>query len=566
MTATHPSAPAAPAGSIPVRARIGQDALAKVSRFFSASLGDVFTELLRNARRAGATRVAVATECRGATARVAVADDGRGMADPALAFGGSGREDPAGMGLLSLAQRGCVLRSRARDPGPLPSGWRMALAPAHFLGEAEAQALIDETAPWGTEVTFDAEEGAGAVEAALAAAARHFPLPVALDGRTLPRRAFLDGALHAEPWRGLVFGVYRDRCPGYAAPDLCVHGVTLRAGLPAVGTVEGGVWSVRADVNACPERALMLPARKEAVETPFLRELRDAARRAVYRAIANAEPGTVRVARDDWRRAAEAGIALPEPPAALRPWRPDVADPDRFDALPAFAAVDGDTLVMEAELEPPEAQALFRALQRAGLAPRVRVPEPRFAGFAWYDRLARVRGVSARVSVDGRTCAPSEVTVPEGAIREPRPEAVVMKLRIAHPQAPGGEAAFEETRTLPADLAFAGAPWAWVGAARPLVTRDSGITPETLAELLRAAFFCPSDAADADVRETRSTRFDEEALHAALLLLASEDEARRRTIAEAVARELLWLFPADRQVDVSVRNGRVAVAIGPAPA
>ena len=222
--------------------------------------------------------------------------------------------------------------------------------------------------------------------------------------------------------------------------------------------------------------------------------------------------------------------------------------------------MDGDTLVMEAELEPPEAQALFRALDRAGLAPRVRAPEPRFAGFAWYDRLARVHGVSARVSVDGRTCAPSEVPVTEGAIREPRPEAVVMKLRIAHPPAPGGVAAFEETRTLPADLAFAGAPWAWVGAARPLVTRDSGITPETLAGLLRAAFFCPSDAADA--RETQSTRFDEEALHAALLLLASDDEARRRTIARAVARELLWLLPTDRQAVITVCAGQVSVAIG----
>ena len=252
----------------------------------------------------------------------------------------------------------------------------------------------------------------------------------------------------------------------------------------------------------------------------------------------------------------------PAPPGALRPWRPDVADPGRFDPPPAFTAVDGDTLVMEAELEPPEAQALFRALERAGLAPRVRAPEPRCAGFAWYDRLARVRGVSAHVSLDGRTCAPSEVPVPEGSIREPRPEAAVMELRIAHPPAPGGKAAFEETRTLPADLAFAGAPWAWVGAARPLVTRDSGMTPETLAGLLRAAFFCPSDAADADSWETQSTRFDEEALHAALLLLASDDEARRRTIARAVARELLWLLPTDRQVVITVCAGQVSVAFG----
>ena len=255
----------------------------------------------------------------------------------------------------------------------------------------------------------------------------------------------------------------------------------------------------------------------------------------------------------------------PAPPGALRPWRPDVADPGRFDVPPEPTPVDRDTLVMEAELEPPEAQALFRALQRAGLAPRVRAPEPRCAGLAWYDRLPRIRSLAVIAVVDGRTCAPEAVPVPEGAIREPRPEAVVMKLRIAHPPAPGGVAACEETRTLPADLAFAGAPWAWVGAARPLVTRDSGLTPETLAGLLRAAFFCPSDAADADSRETRSARFDEEALHTALLLLASDDEARRRTIARAVVRELLWLLPNDRQAVITVCAGRVSVAVGPAP-
>ena len=264
------------------------------------------------------------------------------------------------------------------------------------------------------------------------------------------------------------------------------------------------------------------------------------------------------------RRGACRSVALPEPPAALRPWRPDAADPDRFDEAPAFAALDGDALVMEAAPEPPEAQALFRALGRAGLAPTVRAPEPRFAGFPWYDRLARVRGVSARVTVHGSTFAPAEVPVAEGSIREPRPEAVAMDLHVVRPRAPGGAAPFEETRTVPADLAFAGAPGAWVGTARPLVTADSDLTPETLAGLLRAAFFRPRDAAGA--RQTRSARFDDEARHVALVLLASEDEARRRTIADALARELLWLFPHDRQVDVRVRNGRVAVAIGPAPA
>ena len=74
------------------------------------------------------------------------------IADPAvlLSFGENGwsketvrREDAAGMGLLSLARRGCTIASRTRSV----AGWRVDLTPAQFLGEAEADVLHDEDAP-----------------------------------------------------------------------------------------------------------------------------------------------------------------------------------------------------------------------------------------------------------------------------------------------------------------------------------------------------------------------------------------------------------------------------------
>ena len=245
--------------------------------------------------------------------------------------------------------------------------------------------------------------------------------------------------------------------------------------------------------------------------------------------------------------------------AALRPWRPAVADPGRRAPPPGFEAVDADTLVMETALGAPEAQALFRALERAGLAAAVRAPEPRFEGFAWYDRLPRIRSALTRAVVDGRTCAPHAVPVPEGGFRPPRPEAVSMRLRIAHP---AGRP--DAMRTVAADLALAGAPGPWAGAARALVTPASDLTPETLARLLRAACFRPSG--DVHARDRQRRRFDEDALRAARLALASEDDARRQAIADAVARELLWLVPADRQAVVIVHGGRVTVDLGPAPA
>ena len=244
--------------------------------------------------------------------------------------------------------------------------------------------------------------------------------------------------------------------------------------------------------------------------------------------------------------------------AALRPWRPDTADPEHIGPPPGVEAVDVDTLVMEAALRAPEAQALSRALERAGLAAAVRAPEPRFEGFAWYDRLPRIRGVLTLAVVDGRTCAPDAVAAPEGGFRPPRPEAVSVVLRIAHP---AGRP--DEMRTVATDLALAGAPGPRAGTARALVTSGSDLTPGTLAGLLRAACFRPSG--DALARDRQRRRFDEDALHAARLALAPEDDARRLAIADALSRELLWLFPADRQAVVTVHGGRVTVDLGPAP-
>ena len=244
--------------------------------------------------------------------------------------------------------------------------------------------------------------------------------------------------------------------------------------------------------------------------------------------------------------------------AALRPWRPDTADPGHRDPPPGVEAVDADTLVMEAAPGAPEAQALFRALERAGLAAAVRAPEPRFEGFAWYDRLPRIRSALTLAVVDGRTCAPETVAAPEGGFRAPRPEAVSVVLRIAHP---AGRP--DEMRTVATDLALTGAPGPCAGTARALATPGTDLTPGTLAGLLRAACFRPSG--DALARDRQRRRFDEDALRAARLALACEDDARRLAIADTLSRELLWLFPGDRRTVVSVCGGRVTVDLGPAP-
>ena len=212
---------------------------------------------------------------------------------------------------------------------------------------------------------------------------------------------------------------------------------------------------------------------------------------------------------------------------------------------------------MAADPEPPEAQALHRALGRAktGDGPerplRLFAPEPCFEGYPWYDALARVTEIEARVTVDGVVRSLDDFREPGNGSGPVRPEAILIRLNVLYPpESP--RHCFRERGAIDvaADLAFAGEAWSWLHEALPLVTADSDIAPEELARLLRAAFFSPSDGAGADSWETQRTDFDEEALHMALKLLCSEDEARKRSIAEAARRGILWLMPRDRAVNI----------------
>ena len=574
-----------------IRARIHESAVRRVTRTYAATLAEIFAELLQNARRADAARLRISVERAvvedadpaGETQfAVTVADDGSGIADPAvlLSFGENGwsddlvrREDAAGFGFASLARRGCAVSSRPRSPdGETLPGWRVDLAAEHFLGEADAEVCADDAAPYphGTSISFQATEAPTAIRNAAENAARHYPLPVVFEDRTedrsgageaLPRRAFLDGAVHAEPWRGLAFGVFRDRRCGYNDPDLNFHGLTLPVRLPAVETVNGPTWTVRADIDDCPELELVLPARKEAVENTFLTDMREAARLAVYRAMA-ADPDP-RPAYQDWTRAREAGIDIAPPPAMLRPWHPSVADSEYWRDPPRPVPAGADAMVMACDPEPPEAQALWRAAERAGIAARLFEADRRLEGYSWYDAIERVVRIHTEATIERRPYPLDTYPVPErtGAPEAPlprRPDAIRMSLTVRTGKGVG------RMIDLDADLAFAGEAWSWVGEALPLVTAGSAMQPFELAGIMRAAFFSFSDDADADSWETQRDRFDEEALHIATRLLLSDDEACRSSIAEAVRRELMWFCPKDRAIDIRIRRPDVTVTLAAA--
>ena len=561
-----------------IRAHVAASAIDRVTRFFTATLDDTFVELIANARRSDPTRIHVATEPspHGGTF-VLVADDGCGIADPSvlLAFGRSGwdratadREDPAGIGIYALSRSGCCISSRPRSATLDAPGWRARIPPEAFVGKTDAAIVPDESAPCphGTAVRFATDSSAESVAAALRRAALHCPIPIVLNGDPLERKAFLDGAVHAETWNGIVFGVFPHHAALFRDPDVNFHGLTIDAKLPTVQTIDDGVWAVRADIDNAPDLELVLPARKELVETRFAADMREAARLAIYRAMRKADRSPA-LAHAEYARAREAGIDMQVAPALLRPWRPAIANSNDWRESPKAEPVRPSTIVMAADLEPQDQQALWRAAERAGIRHRLFEADRRYEGYSWYDSLAHAREVDFSVTRDGVTHPLSVLRgidtddVPAIDPGRPesyaRPDSIEIALRVARRNGS------PETIPIPADLAFVGDAWCYTDEIHPLVTADSELVPHELAAIVHAGYFCPSDDADSDSWETQRDRFQADAMHAAIELLASEDEARKHTIAQAVWRDIFWVIPRDRAVVITVKDGKVEVEFAP---
>ena len=109
-------------------AKVNVRLLSKADRLFTGSVEGRIIEILQNARRSGATEVRIANE----KGFVTVEDNGSGIEDfqKLLDLGGSGwdeqieaGEDPAGVGLFSLAPREVMIVSGDRKIVIDKDGW-----------------------------------------------------------------------------------------------------------------------------------------------------------------------------------------------------------------------------------------------------------------------------------------------------------------------------------------------------------------------------------------------------------------------------------------------------------
>ena len=537
-----------------IQASIHPDAINRVPGFFNATSRDILNELFQNARRSGATVVDVTTEPTAEPGRdlITVTDDGAGIADPAtlLAFGQTGwndsisrTESAAGMGLYALARSEQVtVRSKHQD-GP---SWKVDLTPEHFVGNLPApiETVDNPGATPGTAVTFlsrynrypDPES-----------AAEYYPLPVRLNGEPVDRRDFLEGAIHMELWQGIRIGVYNNH---HRFEALNFHGITvLEPNLPVIYGIDTK-WSTRVDVVDSPELELTLPARKEVIETPFMEDLREACKRAIFRAM-TLEVQPVDVPKAVQAEAAASGIHLPDASPVLNPWHPHNARGAQTGNSKDSRQIHPHTLVIDLAPETPDQQGLARAATINWISNWLRTGNHELEGYFWYDQLPKVRNISITLIYGDEEWDLKTLRDKEETLKDHRPDAVVYTLHVTEPD---GETHIID---LPSDLAFENAEEDYIEDNRPLVTKDSELQPNQLAALLFDAYFEPSADEDSDSYETQQEYHKNAYDRTALEALNSPEEAVRANLLNAVQREIAFLVPPNVVATIRINHAEL---------
>jgi hypothetical protein len=546
-----------------IQTAVSQSMIHRVSRFSNHSVHDALIEILQNSRRAGATRVDIDSFNLSDRPVLAVRDNGSGIDDPAklVTLGDSGwngeiadREDPAGMGVFSLAGHRVEIRSFSTAAN---QGWSVVIAPDAW--ESGAPLAIEPCAiECGTEILIDMAAGWGdTLEAAAKKATTYYPLQVFLQGEPCARKDFLADAHRVELWNGCRIGVIRGR--NYrSSPEEAInfHGLTVVCPMPSVSEVGADqCWHVRVDIVDAPALQLVLPARKEMVQNAALAELREAAEAAIYRTIATT--GSHRLANEQWQRAQALGVILPEAAPWLSGWLPRTGDGD---GIVLGERIAGIPMVLVPNEEPHIEQCAGRVLCAGLPLGGVLVREVAgFEGYGWYDALPRISELSFSVENDaGVHSYGTDTVLPEG-IESGRVARIMLDVAVKSSRGATGE---DGRYSLPTDVLIAPDEgwYADLDQTTILLACDSTITPHELASLIEDSCFCPSDDCGDDSWETQHSYFEKRARHVANNLLLGEEAAILERIRDVLRDEVTWLVPEGRRVAIVAERSEVTLS------
>lgn len=428
------------------------------------------------------------------------------------------------MGLYALARtRNVTIRSRGQDTSP---PWEVNLTPDHFVGKlaAPVELLDDPGMLTGTTVTFDDTTAVHYLDEALKKAARHYPLPVFLNNAPMEQVDFLKDAIHIHEWEGIRIGVYANR---YHSRGMNFHGIVVdKPTMPEVNAIET-TWITQADITDCPHLELTLPARKEAVQTPFLDELRHECRRAVYTAISiHNQPVDISPAQQ--HEAAQMGIHIPSAMPKLIPWAPGKAD-YTADKNTQREYVKNDTILMAIDLEPADEQALARALERKGILTTFAKTDGRLAGYAWYDRLPQATDLTITITLEGETFDLNEHRRTRRSLdNTKKADSITFSLTIVDPN--DDETLIE----VPGDLAFEKDQFNYGDDQKPIMTKDTDMSVGELQDMMFDAYFSPNYDGAADSYKTQKHDHMTGFKTTSLMYLSSMEDALKTILINAL--------------------------------
>ena len=545
-----------------IRAHVHEDAINRVTRFFTSSSTETLGELLQNARRAHATKVEVTVK----DGTVTVKDDGDGIHNPEaiLGFGHAdwdagttGNEDPAGMGFYSLSNyEGVSVHSRIKATG---QAWRVELSTDHFLGKSPATVQrLEDDSRHGTTITFQDEH---AKTDHVASAARYFPLPVNCNGEQMPRHDFLRDAAYTAEWEGIRIGVFKN-AHRYLHPSydqINFHGITASgADLPSITDIDGERWRTLADVQECPQLMLALPARRQVIQNSFLEELQHQCLRAIYQAVLE-DPAHIDLGYEDYTQAHRMGIPVEEAKPLLQEWEADKThEPNPYYRKMGKRKPSDDALIVYQSGTPScDQQILARAIDRHGSAGRFMFGNKHLKGYGWYDSLACINHFAATAATGGEETVilDQDGHRPGTEAEEGRPDTITLDLYFTQKGGPS-------TIRLEADVAFGTQEVYSPENPNLLVTRTSDITVRDLTALLMDSFFYPSDDPESDSFETQKEYWEEELTKVATEFLLSDEEAMRAAIADATARHVRYHLRPGYEADIRIaRSSQPEVTI-----
>jgi hypothetical protein len=250
--------------------------------------------------------------------------------------------------------------------------------------------------------------------------------------------------------------------------------------------------------------------------------------------------------------------------ASLRRWHPHswTRRDETFETFETTGETNKPPVLVDMDdmLEQRDLVTLHRTAGRAAsdndIADRLFHPEPGLEGTRWYDDLERIVGMSIRCNFE----SPNETFTLE-CPRKDTGNGAVHKVRNYRPARSITVLAVlrkgNDTRTLKLDTDFAVIDEYEPGPVRAgvLITADTHLDIDELAELIHDALFEPGGNHDDDSIATQLEDSRENAHHAACKLLLDHDTAEYEAIRYAAQRRLNHLIPDGHTVQIIKHPG-----------